>query len=194
MEKMRTMDMTMPKLEYVVLVNKQNEVLGTAPKLETHNENTPLHRGFSLFLFNSKGELLLQQRSHAKKTWPLAWSNSVCGHPRLNESNPDAAKRRLQFELGLNLGNVQVVLPDFSYKAKMNGVVENELCPVMVAFTDEKPNPNSDEVENIKWVDWKEFVNDVKNNPGKYSMWCEEETKLLEKNEEFTRLYKNYKK
>lgn len=180
--------------DHIVLVDRQNKVLGTAPKLVTHNENTPLHRGFSVFLFNSKGELLLQQRSHTKKTWPLAWSNSVCGHPMLNESVSNAAKRRLRFELGLNLDNAQEILPNFSYRAEMNGIVENELCPVMIAFTDEKPKPNSDEVEDIKWLNWQEFVDDVKKNPGKYSMWCEEETKLLEKNEEFARLYKNYKK
>lgn len=194
MEKMKTIDRTIPSLEYVVLVDRQNNVLGTAPKLETHNENTPLHRGFSLFLFNSKGELLLQQRSRMKKTWALVWSNSVCGHPMLNESNPDAAKRRLRFELGLNIDDVQVVLPDFSYKAEMNGVVENELCPVMVAFTDEEPKLNRNEVEDIKWINWQEFVADVKKNPGKYSIWCEKETKLLAENEEFARLYKNYKK
>ncbi|OGH24333.1 MAG: isopentenyl-diphosphate delta-isomerase [Candidatus Levybacteria bacterium RIFCSPLOWO2_01_FULL_39_24] len=179
-------------MEEVVLVDKQNKVLGTAPKLATHNVNTPLHRGFSVFLFNSRGELLLQQRSHKKKTWPLVWSNSVCGHPMLNESNIDAAKRRLEFELGLDLDNVQEILPDFSYKAEMNGIVENELCPVMVAFTDEEPKPNSDEVEDVKWVNWQEFVDDVKNNPGKYSLWCEEETKLLEKDEEFLKLYKKF--
>ena len=180
--------------DYVVLVDRKNNVLGTAAKLETHNENTPLHRGFSLFLFNSKGEVLLQQRSSKKKTWPLAWSNSVCGHPMLNESSPDAAKRRLQFELGLNVDNIEVALPDFSYRAEMNGVVENELCPVMVTFTDEEPKLNPDEVEDIKWVDWKEFVADVETHPGRYSKWSEEETKLLENNEEFARLYKNYKK
>jgi len=179
-------------MEEVVLVDKQNKVLGTAPKLATHNVNTPLHRGFSVFLFNSRGELLLQQRSHKKKTWPLVWSNSVCGHPMLNESNIDAAKRRLEFELGLDLDNVQEILPDFSYKAEMNGIVENELCPVMVDFTDEEPKPNSDEVEDVKWVNWQEFVDDVKNNPGKYSLWCEEETKLLEKDEEFLKLYKKF--
>lgn len=178
--------------DQVVLVDAQNRVLGTAPKLETHNSNTPLHRGFSVFLFNKKGDLLLQQRSHTKKTWPLAWSNSVCGHPMLNESSPDAAKRRLRFELGLNLDNVQEVLPDFSYRAEMNGVVENELCPVMVAFTDEKLKPNSDEVEKFKWVKWQEFVDDVKKHPGKYSMWCEEEAKLLENNKKFLELYRQY--
>lgn len=178
--------------DHVVLVDKQNRVLSTAPKLTTHNANTPLHRGFSVFLFNFRGELLLQQRSHLKKTWPLVWSNSVCGHPMLNESNTDAAKRRLKFELGLDLNNIQEILPDFSYRAEMNGIVENELCPVLVCFTDKKPKPNSNEVENLKWINWQEFVDDVKVNPGKYSMWCEEETKLLEKNEKFLQLYRKY--
>ncbi len=180
--------------DYVVLVDKQNKVLGTAPKLATHNVNTPLHRGFSVFLFNSNGELLLQRRSRLKKTWPLVWSNSVCGHPMLDESGPDAAKRRLQFELGLDSDNIQIILPDFSYQAKMNGIVENELCPVMICFTDKKPIINIDEVENIQWINWQEFVNDVKENPGKYSPWCEEETKLLEKNAKFKKLYGEFVK
>ena len=179
-------------MEEVVLVDKNNNVLGTAPKLATHNANTPLHRAFSLFLFNSKGELLLQQRSHKKKTWPLIWSNSVCGHPMLNESNIDAVKRRVEFELGINLNEVYEVLPDFSYKAEMNGIVENELCPVMVAFTDEKPKLNSNEVENIKWIKWSDFLDEIKTKSGTYSVWCEQEAKLLSKDGEFLKLYKLY--
>lgn len=180
--------------DYVVLVDRRNNVLGTAPKLETHNKNTPLHRGFSLFLFNSKRELLLQQRSKAKKTFPLIWSNSVCGHPMLNESNVNAAKRKLLEELGIDDVEVFELIPDYKYKVGMNGIWENEICPVLVCFTDDKPKPNSDEVEDIKWINWQEFVDDVKNNPGKYSMWCEEETKLLEKNAEFLKLYKQHVK
>lgn len=182
----------MQNSDYVVLVDRQNNVLGTAPKLEAHNENTPLHRGFSLFLFNSKGKLLLQQRSKAKKTFPLIWSNSVCGHPMLNESNVNAAKRKLSEELGINDVEIFELISDYKYKVEMNGIWENEICPVLVCFTDEKPKPNSDEVENIKWVNWQEFVNDIKNNPGKYSMWCEEETKLLEKNAEFLKLHNKF--
>ena len=176
--------------DYVVLVDRKNNVLGTAPKLETHNANTPLHRGFSLFLFNSKGEFLLQQRSRKKKTWPLVWSNSVCGHPMLNESSADAAKRRLKFELGLEIDDVKMILPDFSYRTEMNGIVENEICPVLVAFSNKKTKINKDEVENIKWIEWKKFVSDAKQHPGKYSMWCEEESKLLAENGEFLKLYK----
>ena len=97
--------------EHVVLVDENNVVLGTTPKATVHTDNTPLHRGFSVFLFNDKNELLLQQRSHLKKTWPLAWSNSCCGHPALNESNEDAVKRRVQFELGIVLDTVEVYSP-----------------------------------------------------------------------------------
>ena len=145
--------------EHIVLVDKQNNVLGTAPKLATHNKNTPLHRAFSLFLFNSRGELLLQQRSSLKKTWPLVWSNSVCGHPMLNESNLEAVKRRLKFELGINIENVHETLPDFSYRAEKDGIVENELCPVFVGFTDQEPAINKGEVENVRWISWQNFLN-----------------------------------
>lgn len=176
--------------ERIVLVDKQNKVLGTAPKLAAHNQNTPLHRGFSVFLFNKKGELLLQQRSKTKKTFPLIWSNSLCGHPMLNESNIQAAKRRLSYELGINDVEIFEVLTDYRYEASMNDIYENEICPVLVAFTDKKPIVNRDEIEDIKWVNWQEFVNDVKMNPGKYSIWCEEEAKLLEKNQKFLKLFK----
>lgn len=178
--------------EQIVLVDKQNNVLGTAPKLISHNKNTPLHRAFSLFLFNSKGELLLQQRSKNKKTWPLIWSNSCCGHPMLNENNEDAIKRRSKFELGLVLNKVYEILPDFSYKAELNGIVENEICPVFVGFSDQTIIINRDEIENIQWTKWGDLLSEIKQKPGTYSVWCEEETKLLEENEEFLKLYKEF--
>lgn len=177
-------------MEEIVLVDKNNKILGTAPKLETHNVNTPLHRGFSVFLFNSKRELLLQQRSSKKKTWPLVWSNSCCGHPRLNESNIDAAKRRLKFELGIDLNDFYEILPDFSYKAERDGIVENEICPVIIAFTDKVPKINPDEVENVRWIKWSNFLDEINVKPGTYSVWCEQEAKLLSKNKEFLQLYK----
>lgn len=179
----------MATLDHVVLVDNQNKVLGTAPKFTTHNANTPLHRGFSVFLFNKKSDLLLQQRCRTKKTFPLVWSNSCCGHPMLNESNVDAAKRRMSYELGINNVEILEVIPDYTYKAEMNGIYENEICPVLVCFTDKKPVINKNEIENIRWANWKKFVKDVKKNPGKYSKWSEEETKLLEKNEKFLQLY-----
>ncbi|HEX8932434.1 MAG TPA: isopentenyl-diphosphate Delta-isomerase [Patescibacteria group bacterium] len=168
--------------DYVVLVNEQNKPLGTAEKLEIHSKQTPLHRGFSLFLFNPKGELLLQQRSLAKKTWPGVWSNSVCGHPKLYESAIKAAKRRLAFELGIHQAEITIALPDYRYKVEKDGIVENELCPVMIGYTDQIPVPNPDEIEAIKWIPWQEWLAEIKKKPEQYSPWCVEETELLVKN------------
>jgi isopentenyl-diphosphate delta-isomerase len=174
--------------EQVVLVNDNNEVIGTAPKLDTHNAVTPLHRGFSLFLFNPKGELLLQQRSKLKKTFPLVWSNSCCGHPKLNESNVDAAKRHLEHELGIKDVEITEVITNYRYKVEMNGIYENEICPILVCFTDQLPFANSDEVENIRWIPWNEFLDNVKSGKSKYSLWAKEEAVLLSKNGQFLKI------
>ncbi|HSA84127.1 MAG TPA: isopentenyl-diphosphate Delta-isomerase [Patescibacteria group bacterium] len=167
--------------DYVVLVTDSNEVLGTMEKLKAHSSDTPLHRAFSVFLFNTQGELLLQQRSHKKKTWPLVWSNSVCGHLRLKETPLAAAKRRLQFELGIKKAELSVALPDYRYRAEKDGIVENEICPVLVGYTDETPAPNSDEIEAIKWIPWKKWLVEIEKHPEGYSPWCVEETQLLVK-------------
>ncbi len=176
----------------VVLVDENNRVLGTAPKLETHNANTPLHRGFSVFLFDSKGNLLLQQRSKTKKTFPLVWSNSCCGHPRLNESNIDAAKRHLEHELGIRNADVLEIIPDYRYKVSMNNVFENEICPLLVCFTDQKPTANKDEVENLRWIPWEDFLKDIADETKAYSLWSKEEAELLSKNGKFQILFKKY--
>lgn len=168
--------------DYVILVNAKNKSLGTIEKLAAHSDKTPLHRAFSLFLFNHQGELLLQQRSHKKKTWPLEWSNSVCGHPKLYESPIKAAKRRLKFELGIYNAEISMALPDYRYRAEKDGIVENEICPVMVGYTNEYPKPNSDEVEAVRWIPWNEWLLEVEKNASSYSPWCIEETKLLIKN------------
>lgn len=150
-------------------------------KMQAHSGKTPLHRAFSLFLFNSKKELLLQQRSHKKKTWPLEWSNSVCGHPKLYERFISAARRRLEFELGLRKVTISMALPDYRYRAEKNGIVENEICPVLIGYSDEIPTINSDEVEAVRWIPWKEWLLEVKKHPENYSPWCVEETELLVK-------------
>ena len=174
--------------EYVVLIDKNNKVLRIAPKLETHNYNTPLHRGFSLFLFNKKGELLLQQRSVKKKTWPLVWSNSCCGHPKLHESSIDAVKRRLDYELGISDADIFEIISDFRYKVEKDGIVENEICPILIGFSDQKPTINRDEVNDIAWISWDEFIEEIKNDPHKYSQWCILETKKLKNNKKFLSL------
>lgn len=161
--------------ELVVLVDEHNTVLGTMPKSEVHSANTPLHRAFSLFLFNKEKKLLLQQRSHVKKTWPLAWSNSCCGHPGPDESNIYAIERRLKDELGMTAKWIQEVSP-YRYQFSKDGIMENEICPIHVGYTEDIPEINPDEVEAVQWIDWQDFLEEIDHNEGgKYSPWCIEE-------------------
>ncbi len=191
--------------EFVVLVDEKNNPIGTAPKDTVHTTDTPLHRGFSLFLFNAKKELLVTKRSKTKKTFPGVWTNTVCGHPAVGESVIDAAKRRLNDELGLDAdfkkagtakqGQI-VIKEEISYRyrfADANGIVENEICPTIVAAlgnvitdllqqVDYKKytiSPDPKEVDAWKWVPWSNFLNDIKRNPQAYSPWCIEEAKLI---------------
>jgi isopentenyl-diphosphate Delta-isomerase len=181
--------------DYIVLVDDKNNVLGTAPKISTHSSNTPLHRAFSVFLFNKKGELLLQQRSKKKKTFPLVWSNSFCGHPMLHETNIEAAKRRMPFEIGIDNIELIEIIHDYKYKAEMNGIWENEICPILVGFTNKQPIANKDEVENLKWVKWRDFLKQIENDRNNvFSLWSKEEAQLLSKNKEFTGFYKKLAK
>ncbi|MDO8576353.1 MAG: isopentenyl-diphosphate Delta-isomerase [bacterium] len=166
--------------EEVVLVDEENNVLGTRDKSSVHGRETPLHRGFSLFLFDRAGRLLLQQRSHTKKTWPLVWSNSVCGHPALNESNVDAARRRLADELGMTAAHIEEVAP-YRYNFVRDDVMENEICPILAGFTLDQPEPNADEVEAVRWIAWEEFLLKIKAERGSYSEWCEEEARILDR-------------
>jgi len=169
-------------MEFVVLVDEQNNEIGTAAKDTVHTKNTPLHRAFSLFLFNSKKELLLTRRADTKKTFPGVWTNSVCGHPGPGETAVDAAKRRLADELGITGVEVKEVSP-YRYRfADRNGIVENEICPILVATFDGNPNVNLQEVDDWKWMDWKKFLVEIKDNSAVYSPWSREEAVILEKN------------
>ncbi|MBI5620620.1 isopentenyl-diphosphate Delta-isomerase [Candidatus Gottesmanbacteria bacterium] len=174
--------------ELVVLVDEDDSEIGTAPKNTVHTTDTPLHRGFSLFLFNSKKELLLTKRSPMKKTFPGVWTNTVCGHPGPGESAVDAALRRLEQELGLKrshlvkkqgetlIGEIAPYRYRFSDK---NGIVENEICPILVAYSDTDPKPDQKEIEGWRWMRWEEFFKEISKNPDSYSPWCREEAALI---------------
>ncbi|HUR96883.1 MAG TPA: isopentenyl-diphosphate Delta-isomerase [Pyrinomonadaceae bacterium] len=173
----------------IVLVDEDNNPLGTAAKLAAHNSETRLHRAFSVFIFNSKGELLLQQRALSKKTWPGVWSNSCCGHVMMHEGTAKAAARRLQFELGLSGVDLTIALPDFRYRAEKDGVVENELCPVLVGRTDARPRPNPAEVENIRWINWDDFLASLEKPGNEISPWAIKEVRLLAGSENFKKWF-----
>ena len=166
--------------EFVVLVDGDDNEIGTMPKALVHQAETPLHRAFSFFLFNSKGELLLQQRSSRKKTWPLVWSNSCCGHPLPGEERKDAVKRRLKDELGLTGIEAEEAAP-YRYCFTRDGVMENEICPIFIGFSDQEPVLNPEEVEAVRWVPWQSFLAEIRNKPGRYSPWCEEQVEIMAK-------------
>ncbi|MEI6221339.1 MAG: isopentenyl-diphosphate Delta-isomerase [bacterium] len=170
--------------ELVVLVDEKNNVLGTLPKSSVHRKETPLHRGFSIFLFNERKELLLQQRSNEKQTWPLAWSNSCCGHPGLNETTDQAAKRRLSEELGLRDVYLTKISP-YRYCFTKDDIMENEICPILFGYTMKTPTINKNEIEEISWITWKKFLASIKSDPEKYSPWCKEEATILNNSSTF---------
>lgn len=177
------------KKEEVVLVDEDNNVLKTVSKSRVHSKNTPLHRAFSSFIFNENGDLLIQQRSHKKKTWPLVWSNTCCGHPSLDESNIEAATRRLREEIGISVERLEEISP-YKYQFVQNGIMENEICPILAGFTNDNPKINEDEVENTQWIRWKNFLKETESYPGKYSPWCMEQAKILNKSKRFKEIRK----
>ena len=115
----------------------------------------------------------------------MVWSNSCCGHPKEDETAIQAGKRRLHDELQLADIDLTIIVPDFKYTCVRDGIMENEFCPVMVGFTDSLPVPNPMEVENTRWIDWEDWVQEVTHNPDMYSQWCREETMELQHSKAF---------
>lgn len=166
--------------ELVVLVDEAGNSIGTAPKRTVHHRSTPLHLAFSCYVFDAAGRLLLTQRALHKPTWPGAWTNSVCGHPAPGEDIAAAVVRRAREELGVELADLQLVLPTFRYVATMaNGVRENELCPVFVARCSGEARVDPDEVAASEWVDWATFPDDVRTGRRDVSPWCVQQIEEL---------------
>lgn len=157
------------KEEQVILVNERDEQLGLMPKMEAH-EKALLHRAFSVFIFNKKGELLLQQRACNKYHSPNLWTNTCCSHQRNGESNIGAGKRRLQEEMGF-VCDLEVVFW-FVYKAPFdNGLTEHELDHVMVGYFNDDPLINKEEVESFKWMTLEDVKIDINDHPEEYTEW-----------------------
>lgn len=160
-------------MESVVLLDEAGRARGVAAKAVVHTEQTPLHLAFSCYLFNGAGEFLLTRRAESKRTWPGAWTNTCCGHPLPGEPVAGSVRRRLRQELGIGAAELVLVLPRFRYQARMaNGVTENEVCPVYAAYSDDRPDPDPAEVEEVKWVDWEWFCEQVRTGQQPVSPWC----------------------
>jgi isopentenyl-diphosphate delta-isomerase len=139
--------------EHVILLDEKGRHIGTAPKFSVHGLDTALHLAFSCYVLNPLGEVLVTRRALTKKAWPGVWTNSVCGHPLPAEAPTHAVTRRADYELGLELDSIDLVLPLFRYRATdSGGIVENEICPVYLATTLQEPTPNPDEVAEYAWT------------------------------------------
>ncbi len=155
--------------EQVILVNENDEQIGLMPKMEAH-EKAVLHRAFSVFIFNTKGELLLQQRAAEKYHSPNLWTNTCCSHQRNGETNIEAGKRRLHEEMGFSCDIKEIF--SFIYQAPFdNGLTEHELDHVMVGYFNENPKINKDEVEAYHWMTLDNVKKDIELHPEKYTEW-----------------------
>lgn len=165
---------------HVVLLTDSGEPCGTELKERVHSDQTPLHLGFSCHVVNAEGEVLVTRRALSKRTWPGVWTNSFCGHPQPDEELKDAVRRHAQHELGLDVGQVSLELPDFQYRATdASGVVENEICPVFTAVAQSITHPNPGEVAEVMWVPPEKLAAAAKAAPWAFSPWMVTQTERL---------------
>lgn len=190
--------MKAPK-EFIYFVNEQDEPTGeVSEKLAAHHAHTKLHAAFSCYLFNQKGEVLVTQRAADKKVWPGVWTNSCCGHPAPGESRQSAIARRLEYELGMSVNELTLLIPDYIYKTPpYNGIIEHEYCPIFIALSSSEPKLNPKEVADYVWMSWGEYVATVGEdsddytyfanktdmsppaNVPRWSWWCKDQTSKI---------------
>jgi len=155
--------------ERVVLVNEQDEAIGTEDKTRAHLLGA-LHRAFSVFVINSAGQLLVQKRAATKYHSRNLWSNTCCGHPRPEETIAQASQRRLTEEMGFE-SNLKEVF-SFVYNANLeDGFIENEYDHVLVGFFEGVPKPHPAEISEWRWVDTARLRVDIKKHPAIYTCW-----------------------
>lgn len=153
----------------VILVNEKDEVVGTMEKMEAHRKAL-LHRAFSVFIFNQRGEMLLQQRALNKYHSGGLWTNACCSHPNPGEETLVAAERRLQEEMGFGVELEKVF--DFVYKSEFeNGLTEYEFDHVFVGFYEDAIKPNKDEVQDYCYKKMEDINDSLESHPLKYTAW-----------------------
>jgi len=172
----------------IILVDRNDKIIGYDEKYPPHKNPAKLHRAFSIFLFNDKGQMLIHKRSKYKKTWPGYWTNACCSHPAKGESYAKALQRRLKEELGIRCK--LKFLFKFIYKAKYNKTWgEHEIDYVFVGRYNKKIKPNKKEIADWKYMDVDSLLKDVKKNPERYTPWFKKALprviKYIKKNQDF---------
>lgn len=159
-------------MDRLIIVDENNNVIGSEEKEKCHDRDGILHRAFSIFIFNNKKQLLIQQRSKFKRLWPLFWSNTCCSHPRLNKTILEVAEKRLAEECGIACPLKELYKFQYSAKYKDKGS-ENEMCYILIGRLSNKQKiiPNPEEINDFKWISINKLKKDIKENPEKYSPW-----------------------
>ena len=164
--------------EELILVNRDDDEVGYITKAEAHDGAGVLHRAFSLFLFNAKGELLLQKRAPEKRLWGGYWSNSCCSHPRRGETLEIAASRRLRDELNFDTELEHVYW--FCYEARFGAAgSENELCHVYLGFSSAELHPNDNEIAEVRYVSPVRLEHEFEEHPERFTPWFKQEWREL---------------
>lgn len=164
--------------EQVVLVDQNDNQIGLMGKMEAHEKGL-LHRAFSIFVFNSNGELLIQQRALTKYHSAGEWANTCCSHQRDGESTLDAAHRRLQEEMGFDVELNEVF--SFTYKKEFgNGLTEHEFDHVIFGQYDDAPVMNPEEVADWKYISIEDLKKDIELQPEQYTIWLQIALKEVE--------------
>ncbi len=161
---------TFSDADQLILVDEDDQPIGTISKTAAHLGEGALHRAFSVLIFNRKGELLLQQRSADKPLWPLYWSNSCCSHPKPNETVIEAAQRRIKEELGFDCE--AEYLYKFTYRAQYRDIgYEHEVCHVLAGFSNQTVNANPQEVADWRYISAEDLSSEIEANPDSFTPW-----------------------
>lgn len=156
-------------MEEVILVNEKDQPIGKMEKMEAHQKGL-LHRAFSVLIFNSSDQVLLQKRASSKYHSGGLWTNTCCSHPRPGETVLEAANRRLMEEMGMTADLIERF--HFIYKTDLdNDLVEHELDHVLVGQSDDLPKLNPDEAEDFKYIDLETLKEELKSSPENYTVW-----------------------
>ena len=163
----------------VILVNEKDEQIGVMDKMEAHQKGV-LHRAFSVFIFNAKAEMLLQQRAEHKYHSGGLWTNACCSHPTPGEATDVAAHRRLQEEMGFTTSLIKVF--DFTYRAEFdNGLTEHEFDHVYIGMYNGDTHPNPDEVQAYIYKRMEDVNKEISEQPEIFTAWFHIAFPLLEK-------------
>ena len=154
--------------EIIILVDKNDKQIGTGEKMDIHRAGR-LHRAFSVFVFNSKGETLLQRRALDKYHSAGLWTNTCCSHPRVGEETIAGAKRRLKEEMGIECELKEV--DSFVYKTEFEGLFEHEFDHIFIGIYEGNPILNKKEAHDYLWISLEDLKREIERNPDKYTSW-----------------------